>query len=163
MGNNIASTFVQRLRRSGLGTTLVSQTSTTPPLFLDPIDIPGVVRAYVVFDGYTLPNRICNIIKKSTNVNGVTAQSLRGDYLIEFLPGTFSDRDYFVSGNVYADSTDPISAANTFFVKGSGYSMSGFVTTGQQQTETFLRIQTLNQTNTALPAYARRVSLLFYK
>lgn len=163
MGNNIASMFVQRLRRSGTGSTLISQTSSTPPLFLYPDEIPGVVRAFVTFNGITPAGNPCEIVKKSTNVVGVSSQTTRGDYLIEFQENTFDNRNYTVVGSVYSDSTQTISAANTFFVKGSGYAVAGFVGPGQQQTEKFIRIQTANVTTTATPAFASRVSLLFYK
>lgn len=166
MGNRIASSFVQRLRRSSQGTTLVSQTSANPPLFLDPDEIPGIVRAFVVFDGFASANTACTIIKKSTNVVGVTSRdtATRGDYEIEFQPNTFSNRDYTVVGSVYADSTQSISAANTFFVKGSGYSISNFVVAqGIQQSETRINIQTVNLGLTGIPAFAKRVSLLFYR
>lgn len=163
MGNNVASTFIQRLRRSGTGSTLISQTSALPPLFLYPDEIPGVVRAFVTFDGITPTNTICPIVKKSTNVIGVTSLATRGDYRIEFAPNTFDNRDYTVVGSVYSNSTSNISAANTFFVKGSGYAVTGFSGPGEQQTEQFIRIQTANISTTAIPAYASRVSLLFYK
>jgi len=163
MGNNIASLLVQRLRRSGTGSTLVSQTSTTPPQFLQPDELKGVARAYVVFDGIVPPNTICPIIQKSSYVTGVTSQASRGDYLIGFETGTFSDRNYMVTGTVFANSTDPISAANTFFVKSSGYAIAGFTGAGSQWTDRFIRIQTLNISLTATPALASRVSLLFYK
>jgi len=164
MGNNIASAFIQRLRISASGSTLVSQTSATSPLFVDPNELKGVARAYVVFDGIVPAGTVCPIVQKSSYVTGVTAQATRGDYLIGFEPGTFADRNYMVTGSVFANSTNPISAANTFFVKSSGYSQTGFISTpGAQWTETSIRIQTVNASVTSTPAYASRVSLLFYK
>lgn len=156
--------MVNSLRRSLSGTTLFSQTSTGVPLMVDPTDLPGVAKAFVSFLGFQIPNapgRLCDIIKKSTNVLAVSTtpnSTARGDYTISFAPGTFPNRDYMVVGSVETDSLDPISAANTFYVKASGAS-------GRTQSPNFLTIQTINTTLTSDRgfAYARRINLIIYK
>ena len=157
MGNRIASSFVSSLRRSLSGQTVVSRTSANPPAFVDPLDLPGVARAYVCFDGCAQPGAPCGIYNKSTTIQGVSANDV-GDYTIEFMPNVFTNKNYIVTGSVEVDSTIPVNAANTFFVKGSG--VSGLVPTTRK-----LRIQTINTSLTGgfRPAYARKVHVLVYK
>lgn len=164
MSNAIGSQFINSLRRSVSGTTLYSQTSTNPPLLVDPTNLPGVAKAWVSFKGFTSPNnKACEIVNKSTNVITVSttpSSNLRGDYTIDIAPGTFSNNSYMVVGSVEVNSVDPISAANTFFVKSTGAPLGG-----SNQTTTRIRIQAIN---TALSsnnwyAYASRINLIFYK
>jgi hypothetical protein len=166
MGNNIASTFIQRIRNSALGTTLVSQTTAAPPLFLDPTLVPGAARAWVSFDGMVLPNTDCPIITKSSLVESVCSRPTVGEYEITFAAGAFTDNKYLVTGSVFSDRVSPVSAANTFFIKGGGYVAVGFVGAGMEPNLRKFRIQTLNTINvttSAIPALASRVNLVIYK
>lgn len=158
MGNRVASSFVNSLRRSLSGTTLFSQTSSNPPLMVDPSELPGVARAWVSFYGIVPAGQECPTYTRSNNIRGVSANSTIGDYTIEFAPNTFTSTNYMVNGSVETDSLIPVSAANTFFIKGSGAG-------GISQQLTRLRVQTVNtslSTGHKL-AYGRRVNLFFYK
>jgi hypothetical protein len=158
MGNRIASSFVNSLRRSLSGTTLFSQTSANPPLMVSPSDLPGVARAWVSFYGIVPRNQECPIYTKSSNVVGVSANTVAGDYTIEFRPNTFTNVNYMINGSVEADTLIPVSAANTFFVKGSGAG-------GISQQLTRVRIQTVNTSLSTghIPAFGRRVNLFVYR
>lgn len=164
MSNAIGSQFVNSLRRSLSGTTLFSQTSSNRPLMVDPTDIPGVARAWVSFRGIQTPNnRACDIINRSTNILAVSTtpgSNLRGDYTIDIAPGTFSNNTYTVVGTVEVNSTDPLSAANSFFVKSSGAPLGGLV-----PTTTRLRIQAINTSLSSnnWHAFAHKINLIFYK
>lgn len=158
MGNRIASSFVNSLRRSLSGTTLLSQTSANAPLMVSPSDIPGVARAWVSFYGIVPRNEECPVYTKSSNVRGVSANNAIGDYTIEFAPNTFTNVNYMVNGSVETDTLIPVSAANTFFIKGSGAG-------GTSQQLTRLRIQTVNTSLSTghLPALGRRVNVFIYR
>lgn len=158
MGNDIAALFVNRLRRSLTDQTLVSRTSTTPPEFLYSYDLPGVARAWVSFNGYVQSNRPCPIYNKSSTVQGVSTNSNIGEYTIEFATSAFANSNYLVTGSVESNSLIPQSAANTFFIKGSG-------ALGISQTTRNVRIQTINTSLSIghIPAYANRINILVYK
>lgn len=156
MGNNIASSFVTSLRRSVSGTTLFSQSSANLPLFLDTLDIPGIPKAWVSFNGMKHAyNSSCSIYNKSVTVAGVSANLNTGEYTIDFIDGAFTNANYIVTGSVESNNSDPVSAATTFFIKGSGAG-------GTTQTTKRLRIQTVNSQSN-INAFANRVNLVIYK
>lgn len=162
MGNSIASSFVESLRRSLSGTTLVSKTSAEPPIFSDPTSLPGVAKAWVKFNGIQSPNTICTILNKSTNVAGVTCRGV-GEYQIGFVNNTFIDTNYIIAGSVTSkERFNLLSAANNFFIMDSGYKP------GVVQSNNEFRIQTIYSTASSGapytgPSYANTVNLLIYK
>lgn len=162
MGNRIGSLFVQNLRRSLSGTTVVSQTSANAPVFVDPTSLPGSARAWVSFNGYTPAGSQCEIFNRSTNVAGVTSQG-QGDYKIGFRAGAFTNGNYLVTGSVTSsDRVNLTSAANQFFVMDTGYKP------GVTLTSTEFRIQTVYSTASAGavyrgPALAKTVNLVIFK
>jgi hypothetical protein len=179
MGNELGATLIERLKNSELDTTLLSKQD-NPPVFIDPTELPGVARAWVVFKGI-VPNPSpknfpCQILKKSSNVIGVSSgvqptaiTPTVGEYYIALAPGTFTDIDYLVSGSITPNTntsvtpSNAISAANTFFLKNSGTDLTSF---NYAPTLTSFKIQTFYSTfNTVSSryAYADKVSLILYK
>jgi len=164
MGNNVASMLIESFRRSRTDTTLVSKTSATPPQFTPFQDIPGVARAWVMFEGqldYNITNE-CSILN-STNVEAVTSKEI-GEYDIRFTDKTITNGNYIITGSVTSNTRDPVSAANTFFVKSSGHGFGSFPPNNHT-----VRIQTLyvpistGTGESTRPAFANRVQLMFYK
>lgn len=164
MGNNVASMLIESFRKSKTDTTLVSKTSSTPPVFSPFQDIPGVARAWVMFEGqldFSVSNE-CRILN-STNVEAVTSKAV-GEYDVRFVDKTFTNGNYIITGSVTSNTTNPISAANTFYVKSSGSGLGSF----PPSTHT-VRIQTLyvpistGTGESTRPAFANRVQLMFYK
>jgi hypothetical protein len=125
---------------------------------VDPSELPGVARAWVSFYGLVPRNEECPTYVKSTNIRGVSANTAIGDYTIEIVPDTFYNTDYMITGSIEADSLIPASAANTFYIKGSGAG-------GTSQQLTKARIQTINTSLSSghIPAYGRRIKLFFYR
>lgn len=162
MGNRIASSFVGSLRRSLSGTTVYSQTSANEPLFVDPTTLPGVARAWVVFNGLHPAEQECTVYNKSTTVTGVTSKG-GGDYKIGFTSKAFTNSDYIVTGSLKCtERRNLTSAANSFFVIDPTYKL------GVNLTSTEFRIQTFYSPASAGalysgPAYADRVSLVIYQ
>jgi len=174
MGNELGATLIESLKNSNLNTTLLSKQSNIP-LFVDPSELPGVARAWVVFNGI-VPNPVtnknypCEILSKSSNVigvsSGVTTTGITpniGEYYITLNQNTFTDNNYIITGSITTNTQDPISAANTFFVKNSGSDLSS---RNYSPTLTSFKIQTFYSTftsNSSRYAYADKVSLLLYK
>lgn len=174
MGNELGATLIESLKNSNLNTTLLSKQANIP-LFVDPTELPGVARAWVVFDGIT-PNPVtnrnypCTVLKSSSNVVGVSSGVALpginphvGEYYIALKQDTFTDLNYIVTGSITSNSTNPISAANSFFVKDLG---SDFSVANYSPTLTSFKIQTMYTTfnaNSSRYAYASRVSLVLYK
>jgi len=154
MGNSIGSMLVQSLRSSALSSTMVSQTSANPPSFISPEDLPGVAKAYVVFEGIAANNTLCRILNKSSNISAVTSIGV-GDYLVGFNTNTFANSGYLISGSVGVTNLVPISSADSFYPV--YYSANG-------TTAKIARIKTINNASlSGRSAYAGRVNLLFYK
>lgn len=164
MGNNVASILIESFRKSRDQTTLVSNTSSTPPSFTPFQDIPGVARAWVNFDGQLNYNdtAFCNILN-SLNVLSVSSKSV-GEYDIRFANNTFTNGNYLITGSVTSNTRNPISAANTFYIKSSGTGIGSFPPNNHT-----VRIQTLylpissGTGESSMPSAANRVHLLFYK
>lgn len=174
MGNELGATLIESLKNSELNTTLLSKQSDIP-LFVFPEDLPGVARAWVVFKGIvpnpsTNKNFPCEIFKKSSNVigvsSGVTPTGITpniGEYYITLKNGTFEDTNYIVTGSITTNTLNPISAANTFFLKNSGSDLSS---QNYTPTVTSFKIQTFYSTFNNLSsryAFADKVSLIMYK
>jgi len=172
--NALGASFIESLRNSDLDTTLLSKQD-NKPVFIDPSTLPGVARAWVVFNGIvpnplTNKNYPCEIFNKSSNVigvsSGVTTTGITpniGEYYISFKQGTFENNNYIVTGSITTNTLNPISAANTFFIKNSGSDFSSF---NYAPTVTSFKLQTFYSTftsNSSRYAYADRVSLLIYK
>jgi hypothetical protein len=164
MSNFIGASLIESMRRSGDTTTLVSKTCAFPPLFVKIEDLPGVAKAWVVFNGITSPGGTCQIFNKSTNVSSVSCSGI-GLYTIVLAPSTFFDGNYIVNGSILFNSNiSPVSAANTFFVAGSASHGGAF-----NPRPGAFRIQTLyvpvisGSGFTSGPAFANRVSLLMFK
>lgn len=165
MGNDVGSQLIETYRRSKNDTTLVSKTSANLPVFTPFQDIPGVARAWVMFEGqidFQLTNE-CNILN-SLNVTSVSSTRV-GEYDIRFANNAFTNGNYIITGSVTSNSTIPMSAANTFYVKSSGHGAGSF-----PPNRNSVRIQTLHipassnaPGQSTLPAQANRVQLMFYK
>ena len=172
--NALGASFIESLRNSDLDTTLLSKQD-NKPVFIDPSTLPGVAKAWVVFRGI-VPNPVtnknypCEILNKSSNVigvsSGVTTPGVTpniGEYYITLENGTFTNNNYIITGSITTNSLDPLSAANTFFVKNSGSDLSS---RNYSPTLSSFKIQTFYSTftsNSSRYAYADRVSLLIYK
>lgn len=158
MGNTIASFLVQSLRQSLSGTTVVSQTSAFPPLFLPPTDLPGVAKAWVTFDGIVPPNTVCPILNKSSNITTVSSNGI-GDYIVGFSTGTFANSGYVVSGSVHQLNLEPLSSANGFVVR----SIASLSNLNRLRILTYNSAISGNGVTTSQAAYAGRINLLIHK
>jgi hypothetical protein len=158
MGNTIGSFLIQSLRQSLSGTTIVSQTSTTPPVFVQPTDLPGSAKAWVSFDGIVPPNTVCNILNKSANITTVSANGL-GDYIVGFTTGTFANSGYVVGGSVHQLNLEPLSSANGFIVR----SIASLSNLNRLRILTYNSAISSNGFVTTQAAYAGRVNLIIYK
>lgn len=174
MGNELGATFIEGLKNSEIDTTLLSKKANIPE-FVFPSDLPGVARAWVVFNGIVpdpVTNKFypCEILNKSSNVvgvsSGVTPNGITpniGEYYIALKNGTFENTNYIVTGSITTNTLNPISAANTFFIKGSGSDLSS---QNYTPTVTSFKIQTYYSTFNGLSsryAFANKVSLIMYK
>lgn len=163
MGNNVASMLIESFRRSKQDTTLVSNTSSNPPSFLLPEDIPGIAKAWVLFDGQVIVGEQCTMFNKSTNIHTVSCSNI-GEYRVVFKPNSFTDGNYVITGSVASNTRFPISAANTFYIKSSETGVGS-----APPSRNGVSIQTLyvpfvsGSADTTGPSFAHRVHLLFYK
>lgn len=164
MGNYLGSSLIQSLRNSANNTLLLSKTSAFPPVFTT--DIPGTVRASVTFNGFNEGAGLCSIVN-STNVLHVSSTNILGEYVIVLAPGAFAEpKKYTIEGSISCSSTIPLSAANGFFIKDTGYTNVVSPPTPSKDRvyiQTYYSPMSQSYILSAGPSQAYRVSLNFYK